>query len=144
MRLRRHISRGKKLVRNVTDLVSILCVCLLPVLIGGVFFKVLSMGGAPVWFYVICGIFFVICLSQTIYFFLAGLIGAVRGRDFSEQESVQADQEAAGWESVQADQEAAGWESVQADQEAAGWERVQEGVVEMNRVSADVQEGAKL
>ena len=120
MRLRRHISRGKKLVRNVTDLVSILCVCLLPVLIGGVFFKVLSMGGAPVWFYVICGIFFVICLSQTIYFFLAGLIGAVRGRDFSEQESVQA------------------------DQEAAGWERVQEGVVEMNRVSADVQEGAKL
>ena len=132
MRLRRHISRGKKLVRNVTDLVSILCVCLLPVLIGGVFFKVLSMGGAPVWFYVICGIFFVICLSQTIYFFLAGL------------KSVQADQEAAGWESVQADQEAAGWESVQADQEAAGWERVQEGVVEMNRVSADVQEGAKL
>ena len=131
MRLRRHISRGKKLVRNVTDLVSILCVCLLPVLIGGVFFKVLSMGGAPVWFYVICGIFFVICLSQTIYFFLAGLIGAVRGRDFSEQES------------VREDQGAAGWDRVREDQGPAGWDRVREGVVEMDRVSADVQEGAK-
>ena len=70
--MRRYINRGKKLVRNVTDLVSVLCVCLLPVLVGAVFFRVLIMGGAPFWFYFVCGLFFISCLSQTIYFFPAG------------------------------------------------------------------------
>jgi len=84
--MRRYINRGKKLVRNVTDLVSVLCVCLLPVLVGAVFFRVLMMGGAPFWFYLVCGLFFISCLSQTIYFFLAGLIGALQGKKYGGQE----------------------------------------------------------
>ena len=68
----------KRKTRKAVDLVSVMLVCLFPVVTGVIFFRLLFMAGVPVWFYVLQGFLFVFSLALGVYFFSAGLIHAIR------------------------------------------------------------------
>ena len=70
--------KSKRVIRNTTDITSVLLVCLFPVVSGIIFFRVLYMGGAPIWFYVLQGSIFLFSFFQAVYFFAIGLINALR------------------------------------------------------------------
>jgi hypothetical protein len=78
MMLHTSITKGKHAAGTVMDLFSVLLVCLFPILAGAVFFRVLFMGGAPSWFFVLQGMIFAGSLGQAVYFFAFGLIRALR------------------------------------------------------------------
>ena len=72
------ITKGKSAAGTVMDFFSVLLVCLFPIMVGAVFFRVLYMGGAPSWFFVLQGLIFAGSLGQAVYFFAFGLIRALR------------------------------------------------------------------
>ena len=72
------LAKGKQKVTSAADFVSVALVCLFPLVSGAIFFRLLYMGGAPNWFYVLQGVIFLGSLAQAIYFFSFGLIRALR------------------------------------------------------------------
>lgn len=72
------MQKGKQKVRTAADFVSVILVCLFPLVSGAIFFRVLYLGGAPNWFYVLQGVIFIGSLAQAFYFFSFGLIKALR------------------------------------------------------------------
>lgn len=69
---------GKSRLRRADDLFCVLLVYLFPILAGGVFFRVLRMGGAPSWWLIVHGALFMASLGQAVYFIAAGIIPALR------------------------------------------------------------------
>ena len=81
-------ARGGTLGKRAADLFSVLLVCLSPVAFGAVFFRILYMGGAPVWVYAMMGAVFLCSAAQVVYFFAAGLLRALRrGRNETQAET---------------------------------------------------------
>ena len=76
--------RGKQKAIAAGDRFSILAVILQPLLLGGIFFRVWYMKGAPGWYYIINGLMFIGALIQMIYFIFIGLFGAIRN-DFRKE-----------------------------------------------------------
>lgn len=77
--------KSKKVIGRTADITSVFLVCLFPVLSGIIFFRVLYMGGAPVWFYIVQGSIFLFSFIQAIYFFAIGLINALHRHPVKEQ-----------------------------------------------------------
>ena len=71
-------AKGKQKTRAAVDWISVLLVCLFPIITGIIFFRLLQMTGVPNWFYILQGLFFAGSLAQAIYFFASGLLRAVR------------------------------------------------------------------
>ena len=65
-------------MKILADTVSIVMVFLLPVILGAVFFRILFMGGVPIWYLCVHGFFFVCSLGNAVYFVAIGLIRAVK------------------------------------------------------------------
>lgn len=81
-KIRNYYIKGKQKTRSAVDWVSVLLVCLFPLVTGAIFFRLLWMTGVPGWFYIVQGMFFAGSLAQAIYFFAVGLIRAIRrGKD---------------------------------------------------------------
>lgn len=70
--------RGKGRLKKADALGCVLLVYLFPILVGGIFFRVLSMGGAPSWWLFVHGILFFASLGQAIYFLAAGIVPALK------------------------------------------------------------------
>ena len=70
--------KSKKVINRTTDLTSVFIVCLFPIVSGAIFFRVLYMGGAPLWFFVLQGGIFLFGFFQAVYFFAIGLLNALR------------------------------------------------------------------
>ena len=75
---RETLAKGKQKTRAAVDWISVLLVCLFPIITGIIFFRLLQMTGVPNWFYILQGVFFAGSLAQAIYFFASGLLRAVR------------------------------------------------------------------
>ena len=60
------------------DILSVILVCLLPLLTGAVFLRVLYMGSVPVWGLIVPGLFLAGSLVQTGCLLSLGLVKAVR------------------------------------------------------------------
>lgn len=69
------------IIGQVTGVVSVLLVFLLPVLTGFVFFRVLDEGGAPFWFYLVQGLVFLVALGQAAYYVAVVIRHIVRRRN---------------------------------------------------------------
>ncbi len=63
---------------SAVDIVSVILVCLFPLVSGGIFFRLLKMSGTPVWFYVLQGLLFAGSVAQLILLVCCGLIPALR------------------------------------------------------------------
>ena len=74
----RRMPRGKGRLKRADALGCVLLVYLFPILVGGIFFRVLSMGGAPAWWLIVHGILFLASLGQAIYFLAAGIVPALK------------------------------------------------------------------
>lgn len=60
------------------DIASVIMVCLLPLVSGAVFFRLLHMTGTPVWFYVLQGLLFLFGVAQLVFLLFFGLLKALR------------------------------------------------------------------
>ena len=69
--------RGRR-IQRVDELSCVLLVYLFPIGVGAIFFRVLSMGGAPSWWLFVNGALFLASLGQAIYFLAAGMIPALK------------------------------------------------------------------
>ncbi|MBQ8111036.1 MAG: hypothetical protein IJ124_12835 [Clostridia bacterium] len=65
-------------LKKADALACVLLVYLFPVLVGGVFFRVMEMGGAPSWWLIVNGALFAASLGQAIYFLASGIVPALK------------------------------------------------------------------
>ena len=64
------LAKGKQKTRAAVDWISVLLVCLFPIITGIIFFRLLQMTGVPNWFYILQGLFFAGSLAQAILFLI--------------------------------------------------------------------------